>query len=620
MNVDAAHAPTALPSSSSSIVAAPSFSEPSAAATTSAVIAAAATNERLTETAVATASTVSTAEPIAPIAIPATTSAASPTAAAASSNTSVKLNSAGSTNANVDSSKDVASAAGKDNNKSNDAGATKAWGLLTSLNEELPSFRLAKVATAAAGASEVGNTNLGKGAAGSGYLCGRHRECDIVINNQQLSKRHCLIFKASQRSEFGGTDGEGGHVYIEDMSTNGTYVNGEKIQKNKRHRLFDGDEIQLARYDPKKSSNSFHDQYILTDALGSGNFATVRLGKRRDTGQSFAVKIVDKKRFKGKPKMAESIKQEVSILTAINHPCVIHIAGVFDTDESVNIVMELARGGELFDLIIDKKKFTESEARVIMLQIFSVLQYLHERDIVHRDLKPENILLVSKKPGDFRLKISDFGLAKLVGEDSFMKTLCGTPNYVAPEVLSPAAGRAYGKAVDLWSCGVILYICLCGFPPFSEELAPPSMSEQIKGGLYNFPSPYWDEVSAEAIDLVKKLMTVDPDTRLTAEEAINHPWFQVILPFNWITSSLHQLKQLDMDRLKQDPNLTPIFSSTIVHLADFRRGDTFLSAKQDEPESGGLPDSANGDGIKRKLEEASRGSDDGGDQKRAKQV
>ncbi|KAJ3031899.1 UNVERIFIED_CONTAM: hypothetical protein HDU68_010858 [Siphonaria sp. JEL0065] len=372
----------------------------------------------------------------------------------------------------------------------------------------------------------------------TGYVIGRHSECDIQVDLPQLSKRHCVVFQEVSVSEGGNV----ASVFIEDLSTNGTFVNFKRIGKGKRHKLQDGDSIQLLHSDkqkagtiaekfwifrlPKKQeTNSFDEDFELDAHLGSGNFAQVRLGRHKATSHLHAVKILDKKIFAGNAKIMQNIEQEISILMALNHPCIIKIHQVYNLPKTINIVMEYAKGGELFDRIIDQTKFTERESRILMTQLFHALEYLHDRGIVHRDLKPENILLVSKATEDLRIKISDFGLAKLIPEQNYLKTLCGTPNYVAPEVLKGGKdGRAYGSAVDLWSCGVILYICLVGQPPFSDELAPPSMMDQIKQGLYNFPSPWWDEVSPEAIDLIKKLIIVDPQARLTAAQALQHPW------------------------------------------------------------------------------------------------
>ncbi len=151
----------------------------------------------------------------------------------------------------------------------------------------------------------------------------------------------------------------------------------------------------------------------------------------------------------------------------------------------------------------------------------------HDRNIVHRDIKPENILLTDK---NLHIKIADFGLAKIIGEESFTTTLCGTPSYVAPEILKDTKHRRYTRAVDVWSLGVVLYICLCGFPPFSDELwtreNPYGLSEQIKNGRFDYPSPYWDSVGDEALDLIDAMLTVDAEQRPTIEECLEHPWMQ----------------------------------------------------------------------------------------------
>lgn len=192
--------------------------------------------------------------------------------------------------------------------------------------------------------------------------------------------------------------------------------------------------------------------------------------------------------------------------------------------------MELAEGGELFDRVVKRGRLTEPEARSVFLQLLGAIKYLHDRNITHRDLKPENIMMCD--PQGWKIKVTDFGLAKLVGENRFLSTLCGTPNYVAPEVLHPVAKeRAYGKAVDMWSLGVILYIMLCGFPPFSEELAPPSMKEQILGAYFDFPSPAWDSVSSAGIDLVEWCLTKEPHRRITVDQALDHHWTKVRLTF-----------------------------------------------------------------------------------------
>ncbi|XP_078338977.1 serine/threonine-protein kinase Chk2-like [Crassostrea virginica] len=156
----------------------------------------------------------------------------------------------------------------------------------------------------------------------------------------------------------------------------------------------------------------------------------------------------------------------------------------------------------------------------------SLWQYLHDEGITHRDLKPENILL-STEDNETLIKVTDFGLSKFVDAGTMMKTFCGTPSYLAPEILLTVGMGSYTKAIDCWSLGVILYICLVGCPPFSDERKDMALNKQIIGGHYSFPSEYWKDISEDAIDVVKKLLTVDPKKRATLEEVISHPWFKV---------------------------------------------------------------------------------------------
>ena len=195
-----------------------------------------------------------------------------------------------------------------------------------------------------------------------------------------------------------------------------------------------------------------------------------------------------------------SLQQEIAVLMGVKHPNLLCLKDTFDERKAVYLVLELAAEGELFNLIVMKQKLTEDETRKVFRQLFEGMKYLHERNIVHRDLKPENILLTDK---ELHIKIADFGLAKIIGEESFTTTLCGTPSYVAPEILLDSKHRRYTRAVDVWSLGVVLYICLCGFPPFSDELwtreNPYTLHDQIRAGRFDYPSPYWDSVGGKSI-------------------------------------------------------------------------------------------------------------------------
>ncbi|XP_027778023.1 serine/threonine-protein kinase Chk2 [Marmota flaviventris] len=182
-------------------------------------------------------------------------------------------------------------------------------------------------------------------------------------------------------------------------------------------------------------------------------------------------------------------------------------------------------GGELFDRVVGNKWLKEATCKLYFYQMLLAVQYLHENGIIHRDLKPENVLLSSQEE-DCLIKITDFGQSKILGETSLMRTLCGTPTYLAPEVLLSIGTAGYNRAVDCWSLGVILFICLSGYPPFSEHKTQVSLKDQITSGKYNFIPEVWADVSEKALDLVKKLLVVDPKARFTTEEALSHPWLQ----------------------------------------------------------------------------------------------
>jgi len=267
-------------------------------------------------------------------------------------------------------------------------------------------------------------------------------------------------------------------------------------------------------------------KYSIGEVLGTGNFAEVRTATEKATGEKYAIKIIEL----GANSDENIVRREIEILGQLKHPNIIEMKEVFEKKSMTGkrkmyIVMELVTGGELFDRIVTKKTFKESEARTVVKAVFEALVYVHARGIAHRDLKPEN-LLYKNKDEDSPVKVADFGLAKLYEPDAAegLHTTCGTPGYVAPEVLRPAdKKRGYDAQVDMWSAGVILYILLCGFPPFYEE-DQNKLFRQIVKGNYTFPSPEWDKISPDAIDLVRKCLQVDPNDRITPAQALEHPW------------------------------------------------------------------------------------------------
>jgi serine/threonine-protein kinase Chk2 len=319
---------------------------------------------------------------------------------------------------------------------------------------------------------------------------------------------------------------------VEDLSSNGTYVNEAIVGRNQRRELEDQDEIAvhgkarfIFRYPQSRQSSAFLQQYTLLEKLGKGHFAEVHLCVEKSSGRRYAVKIFTKQAGMEERSKTEGLQQEIGVLMSVSHPNVLCLKDTFNERDRVYLVLELAPEGELFNYIVMKQKLGEDECRKLFVQLFQGIKYLHERNIVHRDIKPENILMVDK---DLHVKLADFGLAKIIGEESFTTTLCGTPSYVAPEILADSKQRKYTKAVDVWSLGVVLYICLCGFPPFSDELYsrdfPFTLSQQIKSGRFDYPSPYWDSVGDPALDLIDSMLVVDPERRFTIDQCLAHPW------------------------------------------------------------------------------------------------
>ncbi|XP_049625095.1 calcium/calmodulin-dependent protein kinase type IV [Suncus etruscus] len=254
--------------------------------------------------------------------------------------------------------------------------------------------------------------------------------------------------------------------------------------------------------------------FELESELGRGATSIVYRCKQKGTQKPYALKVLKKTVDK------KIVRTEIGVLLRLSHPNIIKLKEIFETPTEISLVLELVTGGELFDRIVEKGYYSERDAADAVKQILEAVAYLHENGIVHRDLKPENLLYATPAP-DAPLKIADFGLSKIVEHQVLMKTVCGTPGYCAPEILR---GCAYGPEVDMWSVGIITYILLCGFEPFYDERGDQFMFRRILNCEYYFISPWWDEVSLNAKDLVKKLIVLDPKKRLTTFQALQHPW------------------------------------------------------------------------------------------------
>ncbi|XP_023214970.1 serine/threonine-protein kinase Chk2-like isoform X3 [Centruroides sculpturatus] len=328
---------------------------------------------------------------------------------------------------------------------------------------------------------------------------------------------------------------------LEDHSSNGTYINGVKVGKTNKQLLTNNDEISLivkknrafVYMDEKAEENSQYpvqitNKYTVSTMLGRGTCGEVRLIFEKGTCYRYALKIISKKTFSSSNNEAilkRNIMNEVNVLRSLDHPCIVKVEDVIDTEDTLYIVLELVEGGELFDRVVSVDHFDEPTAKLLFYQMVVAVKYLHDQEITHRDLKPENILL-SGEENETVIKVTDFGLSKFVNEQTMLKTFCGTPTYLAPEIIVSAGSGSYTKAIDCWSLGVILYICLVGYPPFSDDYKDMPLTDQIIQGRYRFPLKYWHHVSKPAIDLIKRLLTVNPNNRITLEEALQHPWFK----------------------------------------------------------------------------------------------
>jgi calcium/calmodulin-dependent protein kinase I len=301
------------------------------------------------------------------------------------------------------------------------------------------------------------------------------------------------------------------------------------------------------------------DFYIIEQdtILGEGASAIVRKGIKRDSGETYAIKIIDKSQM-GENEL-ESLYNELKIMSIIDHPNIVRVYEYYECHGVVFIVMELMSGGELFDKIVEYEHYTEKQAAETFTPIVDAVRYCHKLGIVHRDLKPEN-LLYSSNEENAMIKVSDFGFAKFLIPKSQEQlfTACGTPSYVAPEIIE---SKGYDAKVDCWSLGVILYVMLCGFPPFYAD-DNNTLFNMIKTADFEFHSPYWDNVSENAKDLIKKLLVVEPEKRLNTEEILKHPW---------LTQTVHSKENLSfkedyIEYKKQSKLKSAIMASLIVNL------------------------------------------------------
>uniref|UniRef100_A0A674D0P2 calcium/calmodulin-dependent protein kinase n=1 Tax=Salmo trutta TaxID=8032 RepID=A0A674D0P2_SALTR len=262
----------------------------------------------------------------------------------------------------------------------------------------------------------------------------------------------------------------------------------------------------------------FTEEFQMFEELGKGAFSVVRRCVKVLSGQEYAAKIINTKKLSARDH--QKLDREARICRLLKHSNIVRLHDSISEEGHHYLIFDLVTGGELFEDIVAREYYSEADASHCIQQILEAVLHCHQMGVVHRDLKPENLLLASKSKGA-AVKLADFGLAiEVEGEQQAWFGFAGTPGYLSPEVLRK---DPYGKAVDLWACGVILYILLVGYPPFWDE-DQHRLYQQIKAGAYDFPSPEWDTVTPEAKDLINKMLTINPAKRITASEVLKHPW------------------------------------------------------------------------------------------------
>uniref|UniRef100_A0AAZ3STC8 calcium/calmodulin-dependent protein kinase n=1 Tax=Oncorhynchus tshawytscha TaxID=74940 RepID=A0AAZ3STC8_ONCTS len=341
----------------------------------------------------------------------------------------------------------------------------------------------------------------------------------------------------------------------------------------------------------------FTDEFNLYEELGKGAFSIVKRCMRISSGQEYAAKIINTKKLSARDH--QKLEREARICRLLKHPNIVRLHDSISEEGFHYLVFDLVTGGELFEDIVAREYYSEADASQCIQQILESVNHCHQSGIVHRDMKPENLLLASKLKGA-AVKLADFGLAiEVQGDQQAWFGFAGTPGYLSPEVLRK---DPYGKPVDMWACGVILYILLVGYPPFWDE-DQHRLYQQIKAGAYDFPSPEWDTVTPEAKDLINKMLTINPAKRVTATDALKHPW---ICQRSTVASMMHRQETVEClrkfnARRKLKVREVPVYSSPFFFTLFFL---LFLSMNQ-EPQTTVLHNPTDGNkcrGFSRKQE------------------
>ncbi|XP_053306541.1 calcium/calmodulin-dependent protein kinase type II subunit gamma isoform X4 [Spea bombifrons] len=317
----------------------------------------------------------------------------------------------------------------------------------------------------------------------------------------------------------------------------------------------------------------FTDEYQLYEELGKGAFSVVRRCVKKSTNQEYAAKIINTKKLSARDH--QKLEREARICRLLKHPNIVRLHESISEEGFHYLVFDLVTGGELFEDIVAREYYSEADASHCIHQILESVNHIHQHDIVHRDLKPENLLLASKCKGA-AVKLADFGLAiEVQGDQQAWFGFAGTPGYLSPEVLRK---DPYGKPVDIWACGVILYILLVGYPPFWDE-DQHKLYQQIKAGAYDFPSPEWDTVTPEAKNLINQMLTINPTKRITADQALKHPW---VCQRSTVASMMHRQETVEcLRKFNARRKLKGAILTTMLVSRNFSATRSLLNRKTD---------------------------------------
>jgi len=303
------------------------------------------------------------------------------------------------------------------------------------------------------------------------------------------------------------------------------------------------------------NTDSFENHYEVQEQLGKGNFSVVKRSIHKKTGSIRAVKFIDLSSTHPNAETKHMVDNEINALVTVDHPNIIKLFEFFITPNQHLLVLELLTGGEMFDKIVELEKYSERDASRLAGQFLSALAEIHKMGFIHRDLKPENLLL-SSKDLNASVKIADFGFSKFLGDDGVAFETCGSPMYTSPEVVGIMKAKSRGHPLvgynlksDVWASGVILYIMLCGFPPFYDEDLK-TLYDTIQSGQLDFPAPEWDEISTSAKDLISKMLVTNPLQRLSSAQVLEHPWLRSseTVPESHLKQTTTQLKSFNAKR------------------------------------------------------------------------